>query len=747
MTFLFFALAWIAGILLGSLLWSVGLTGCATPGWPFFVVSAVMLMPALLGRRFSGARYVSLLALTVALGAWRYTAHPAAPCLTPQNLAYYHADLDEPLRAEVEGVIVSYPEQSNGQVIYRLRAERLWTGDAPRAVTGDMLVRTRDYPPYHYGDRLRAAGEIENPPIYADFDYRAYLARQGIYSRMVNAKTTRVASGEGSTFYRRLYAFRAHASDVLNRLLPEPAAALANGMILGIESGIPRDVADAFQATGTTHVIVISGSNIALLAGVLLAALGRLTGRNRAVIPVMVAIGFYVLLVGAGPSAVRAGVMGVLVVGAIALGRQSTAWVSLAASAVLMTIIDPLALWDVGFQISFAATLGLILFSPWFIEHFHGALGGRLMGDQAPSPISALGDGLAATLAAQVLVTPVLLFHFGRFSVTSLLANALILPAQPPILMGGMLTLLAGLVWEPLGRVIASVPWLFLTYTTEVVQLVARIPYGVVETGSWAQGMAVVYIAALIAGIGLRGATQRGWLALPRGEQLALIGAAALPLWVGLTAVSLQPDGRLHITFQSTESVETIRLTLPDGRRVLIADAPMESVTGAPFDLIIAPETPDDLEAQTAGADERRIDPRELAPHTALQFAENLTVERLGNGESWALAIRYGEFSTLAPAALDVATQAALADERAATGITLLRLPGGGTGCWPAEDFLAAIAPQTLLWPTDTTYPPSVAAGLAGRALRTPGDAAIEVVTDGKRYGLRQLTASPGFLR
>ena len=747
MTLLLFAFAWIAGILLGSLFWSAGLTGCATPGWPFLAASGVLLTPVLLGRRFPSARYVSLLALTVVLGTWRYTAHPAAPCLTPQNVAYYHSDLDEPLFVEVEGVIVSYPEQSDGQVSYRLRADRLRTEDTVQAATGDILVRTRDYPPPHYGDRLRIAGEIENPPIYDDFDYRAYLARQGIYSRMMNAKTTLIESGEGSAFYRRLYTFREHASGVLNRLLPEPAAALANGMILGIESGIPRDVADAFQATGTTHVIVISGSNIALLAWILVLAFGRLIGRTRAVIPVMIAIVFYVLLVGAGPSAVRAGVMGALVVGAIGLGRQSTAWVSLAASAMLMTIIDPLALWDVGFQISFAATLGLILFSSWFIERFHGALGGRLAGDTAPAPLGALSDGLAATLAAQVLVTPVLLFHFGRISVTSLPANALILPAQPPILTGGMLALLAGLVWEPLGRVIASVPWLFLTYTTEVVELIARVPYGVIDAGPWAQSVAVLYLAALAAILGLRAAMQHGWLALPQGRQLALIGAAALPLWIGLTAVWLRPDGKLHIAFQPNGASETIRLTLPDGRRVLIADAPQEAVTGPPLDLIIAPETATGSGAQISNANTHWLDPLNLAPHSTLRLAEGITVERLGTGETWALAIRYGEFSVLAPAALDAATQAALTGERTATGVTLLRLPGGGTGCWPTEDFLVAVAPQTLLWPTDTTYPPSVAAHLTGRALRIPGDAMIEVATDGSRYGLRQLTAAPSFLR
>jgi ComEC/Rec2-related protein len=523
-------------------------------------------------------------------------------------------------------------------------------------------------------------------------------------------------------------------------------------MLLGIEDGIPPEVQEAFQETGTSHVIVISGSNIALLAGVLLALLGRLIGRIRAVIPVIVVIILYVLLVGAGPAALRAGLMGALFVGAIGLGRQSTAWVSLAASALLMTVLNPSVLWDVGFQVSFAATLGLIFLSPGIATQFHRAFGGRLAGEQAAPPLRAISDGLAATLAAQVLVMPVILFHFGRFSVTSLLANALILPAQPPIVAGGMLALLAGLVWEPLGRLIAWVPWLFLTYTTEVVELVAGLPFGVVEAGPWAKSAAIAYIVVLLSFLGLWKGTRMGFLALPPRRHLAMIGAIALPLWVGLAGASLRPDGMLHITFQPSVGSESALLTLPDGTRLLITDVVSEqseaaiSLTARRVELLLAPGGLEASDPMTQVSDGRWMDPTQLAPHTRLHLSGDVTLERLGDAEHWALALRYGAFQTILPATLDAPTQDALVDQRALSGTTLVKLPGGDTGCWPSEEFLNAATPQVLLWPDETTYPSAIAYRLTGWAQRVPGDAAIEVITDGKMIRLRQLTSAQGFL-
>ena len=152
--------------------------------------------------------------------------------------------------------------------------------------------------------------------------------------------------------------------------MPEPYAALANGMLLGIEAGIPDDLYDKFNLTGTSHVIVISGSNVALIAGVLVAFGTRLLGRKRGVYPALLGIAAYALLVGGDAAVMRAALMGGLFVYATAIGRRSTALVSLAAACWAMTLVNPLTFWDVGFQLSSAATAGLILFSPTITSAF-----------------------------------------------------------------------------------------------------------------------------------------------------------------------------------------------------------------------------------------------------------------------------------------------------------------------------------------------------------------------------------------
>ncbi|MEZ4677348.1 MAG: ComEC/Rec2 family competence protein [Caldilineaceae bacterium] len=170
-------------------------------------------------------------------------------------------------------------------------------------------------------------------------------------------------SAQGSRLFHWLYWIRARGEQLLNRLLPEPYAALANGMLLGIESGIPDALYEQFNLTGTSHVIVISGSNVALIAGVLLAFGQRLLGKRRALWPALAGIAGYALLVGGDAAVLRAAWMGGLFAIATTLERRSTALVSLAFACWIMTIANPLTLWDVGFQLSSAATAGLILFS------------------------------------------------------------------------------------------------------------------------------------------------------------------------------------------------------------------------------------------------------------------------------------------------------------------------------------------------------------------------------------------------
>ena len=310
MTLVYLTLAWIAGILLAHTLWSLDLIGCATPGWPFGVLAGCAVLTAILLRRRPAVRLAAILLAFSILGAWRYAAHPYAACPSPADLAFYNGDEKQAVWATVEGVVAGYPDVRDVQTLYRLRADTVTVAGTTHPVSGDLLVQAGRFPGYAYGDRLRARGQLQTPPVLDDFDYRRYLAQRGIHSLMRRAAVERVAEDQGSPFWALLYGLKARGSALLDRVLPEPAAALANGMLLGIESGIPDDVAEAFKATGTTHVIVISGSNIALLSGVLMAGLSRVLGKRRAAFPAIVGIILYVLLVGADAAALRAGVDG-----------------------------------------------------------------------------------------------------------------------------------------------------------------------------------------------------------------------------------------------------------------------------------------------------------------------------------------------------------------------------------------------------------------------------------------------------
>jgi competence protein ComEC len=178
-------------------------------------------------------------------------------------------------------------------------------------------------------------------------------------------------------------------------------------------------------------------SNITVIAGIFALSFTRLLGKRRAYWFIMASILVYVLLVGADAVVIRAGVMAALWVTARHLGRQATAYVSLCASAIFLTAITPLALWDVGFQLSFAATLGLVLFTAP-LERFSERLLTRVVSpERAREIVYYLNDVLIVTLAAQILTFPLIAFYFGRVSLVAPLANLLILPVQPAIMAWG----------------------------------------------------------------------------------------------------------------------------------------------------------------------------------------------------------------------------------------------------------------------------------------------------------------------
>ena len=481
MTLVYLAIAFLCGILTGHVLRSEGVLGCAPPAAVYPLALALSAAALLLGRRSRGLRLASAMLLFVALGAWRYDANAFDRRPDTGDLAFWQSE--EGVWGTVEGIVAGYPQVRDGGVGYDLAVEQVTVDGQSRVVAGRARIEAPSYPVFAYGDRLRVRGLLLTPPISDGFDYRRYLAVRGIRTLMRRPSIERLDTGAGSLFWRSLYAFRTRASLVINRNLPEPAAALTNGMVLGIEGGISQAVNDAFRATGTSHLIVISGSNIAFLAGALLAALGGFLPKRRAALIAAPLILIYVLLVGADPPALRAGVMGLFALGAVFFGRRGAAYVSLCAAGLVMLALNPLTFWDIGFELSFLTSLGLILFSRPLSHGLLSALRLRLPLDTAKRMTRVLESTLIVTVAAQAAVLPLILFYFGQLSPVSLLANLLVLPVQPIILAGGIAALLGGLVWQPLGQVIGMVPWLFLTYTVGVIKAAAALPFASVDVG------------------------------------------------------------------------------------------------------------------------------------------------------------------------------------------------------------------------------------------------------------------------
>jgi competence protein ComEC len=623
MTLLYLTLAYMVGIALGRVAWQAGWLDCSWPTWLWVAPLALLpLLPTLNNLPFFRPRPVPLRwprkagfetprngpspALVIALGvsllagALRFASHPLEPCWTANDLAYYNLpadrafDKDAPL-VVVTGHIASYPLVSDVKQRIELSIDTVTLDGQSHPVHGFVRLTAGIQYRYTYGQPVQVTGRLVTPPVFETFSYREYLARKGIYSLLYSARIEELPGpNQGHPLLRALYAVRARGEAVINRVLPEPYAALANGMLLGIESGIPDGLYEQFNLTGSSHVIVISGSNVALIAGVLMGVAQRLVGRRRVLWPTLAGIAAYALLVGGDAAVLRAAMMGGLYVVATVLNRRSTALVSLAVACWVMTIFNPLTLWDVGFQLSSAATAGLILFTPG-IQGFFQRLWRR--GDMDPLPPiretalgnavastrgflgSLLEEGLITTLAANVTTLPLVVYYFGRLSVVSLLTNLLIIPVQPLVMLSGSLGVLLGIVgaiW--LAQATFWFTWLGLVWTVAIVQLTAGLPGASLSIAGYGFGaLALTYLIVFV--LRWRGRLLAfvarfvmidgaAWQQRLLGPGAAVgMGACALLAWSALGSL---PDGRLHIHFLDIGQGDGIFIQTPSGRQILI---------------------------------------------------------------------------------------------------------------------------------------------------------------------------------
>ncbi|MGA9351094.1 MAG: DNA internalization-related competence protein ComEC/Rec2 [Anaerolineae bacterium] len=567
MTLIYLGCAWLAGIFLGSLL--------PLPSGFVWLLTSLPLASLLLWRKDQRVRLISVCFLSLLLGTLRFNASIPPQSLDEGHLAHYNGQG----WVKIEGIVSDEPDVRDTYTNLRVAVARIEVSGQGRDVRGTVLVRAPRYPEYDYGDELEIEGLLEAPPELEDFSYREYLARQGVYSILWRSQITLVDRGQGSTSRRALLAFKRRAQKVIALILHEPQAALLTGILLGIETGIPADLMEAFSATGTAHIIVISGFNISIIAGLFSGLSTRLFGKRRAMPLALAGIIVYTILVGASAAVVRAAIMGCLYVIATHYGRQTEALTSLMAAAILMTLLNPQTLWDVGFQLSFAATLGLILYTPVLQSWFERLLSKMLSPGTARHAVELLNEALVITLAAQITTMPLIVYHFRQLSLVTLLSNFLVLPAQPGVMLWGGLATIAGLVWLPLGQVLGWIAWLFLTYTVRAVEITASLPYASLNLGHVSPSVVWLYYG-LLAGATLVSQQEPSRLKslwrrltdhLSTKVLIVSLAIAAVLIWI---AVASLPDGKLHVVFFDVGEGDAIFVQTPRGQQILIDGGP-----------------------------------------------------------------------------------------------------------------------------------------------------------------------------
>lgn len=367
-------------------------------------------------------------------------------------------------RVTIVGTVVREPDQREKFVQLTTKTE-----------VGTVLVRADQFTHVSYGDRIRATGKIEMPePFETDtgrtFNYPMYLYAHGVTHVMSFAEVTVEESGKGNRLIAELLALKHWFIEGIERALPEPESALFSGLLLGEKRGLGEDLTESFRRAGVIHIIVLSGYNVALVINTVREGLQRVLPRNIALGSAGVVALLFMLMTGASETAVRATLMALVVLLAKALYRPADGLRILLVVAAGMAIWNPyLVLFDLSYQLSVLATLGLVSLSHYFIPYLAWLRSKSLI------------EIVSTTLATQVTVLPLLIISIGQVSIVSLASNILVLLVVPYAMLAGFFAALVALLSPALAFPLSTLAYALLTYIIRVSEFLGSLPYAAVN--------------------------------------------------------------------------------------------------------------------------------------------------------------------------------------------------------------------------------------------------------------------------
>ncbi|HYM16547.1 MAG TPA: DNA internalization-related competence protein ComEC/Rec2 [Dehalococcoidia bacterium] len=773
-------LAWLAAA------WIAGTVAAATLGRGAWELAFAVALAATAVAAVRRDRRTLLLALALPLlflaSAARYET--SRPHLSPDAAARFNDSVAMRIRA----VLRDDPDLGDASQRFAVTVRAVQLRGEWQPASGGVLVTTGLFPRYRSGDVLELEGQLQSPAAVPGFDYAEYLSRRGIASTMAFPAAHLVGHEDDSIVRATVLSLRRRLSRGIDLALPEPQSSLARSVLLGRRSALPPDLAADLNTTNTSHLVVVSGSNVVLVSAFATMFVMWAVGRRRALLLSIAAIAAYAALIGFSPPVLRALIMGVLMVIATVSGRRASSITALAFAAALMLGLDPSAIRDVSFQLSFAATAGILyLASPlrrWII-----ALAARaLRRDAVPGWLPTLVvEPLAVTLAAIAATAPLLALNFGRLSLVAVPANLLVVPAFPLILGSSLVAAVGGLL--PAGRLIFAAPaYYLLSFWIETTRWFAALPHAALEvgafTGWWALAAYAALALAAAALLSLRppeAPSIAQWS--PRLPGLLAVAMPALLLAVAVGWWSRpSPPARLRVTVLDVGQGDAILIQSPSGRQVLIDGGPGAAVLRAlgdelpwydrSIDLVllthpqadhmyglvdvlarydvgrvlagpgVQPSAGDRAWLAAVGAEHLNVEPARRG--TTLDLGGGARLDVIGPDDAMAadpqvnntgsvVRLSYGGVSFLFAADIEAKAERALLNAAVDVGANVLKVAHHGSNTSSTAEFLAAVRPAVAV----------VSSGKDNQF----GHPAAEVVARLQRYATVYNTASAGSVR
>lgn len=779
MILFYLILAWVAGLFLARL--------GGISNYLVTVLGVAGLILLFVGRRPGHRKFILALIFALVFGYFRYQL--ALPVITESQLAYYN----DQSSITLSGYISADPNDQGTTTQLQISVDELQQAGIIKPVNGKLALSVSAYPQFSYGQRLVITGTLETPPIYDDFNYREYLAAQGVRSVM-QRPTIALLSGQGGDWLTHSLLTISHRlRRVVELILPQPEAGLLQGILLGASKALPADTAESFRLAGLTHILVVSGFNISILMQLILILAQKALRRKLALGVALVGITFFGLLVGFSAPVVRAWLMGALTIAALLTGRKAHALTSLAVASLIMTAINPLTLWSVSFQLSFAATLALIVVDPVISKTFEALI----VKARAGKFWLFLARLSTTTMAAQLLTLPLIWHYFGQISLVALVANLLVLPVQPLILAAGAAITAVGSIFLAAGRILAYLLWPWLRYTILVTNWLGHLPNASTQLPPLDLVWVVVSYVLIALAIYLLNRFVKAPRHLPQIRvdwKPWIVPGMLLTVAVTVWSISLSlPDGRLHVYFLDVGEGDAILISSPGGRTILV-DGGVDGLVlrsrlgeSLPLnrhnlDMIIATHgdadhifglvslpnyyqvqqagRPPDLGSSTAAkawVEEyavRQIPQVVLVRGAVIRIGRNLTIQVLnpepgdpgnGNAASVVLRVSEGRFSMLLTGDIDDQSEQVIVGANQPVEAYVLKVAHHGSASSSSTEFLEEVKPRLAVISVgkDNTYGHPDAqmlerlAALGCRIWRTDQQGTIEIATDGQTIQIK----------